>query len=271
MWETIKGQWQAKVAIGIFVLLTIWWLISSINSTTDTKRFFGDFASIYAVMALWGSICGLIIAQKWGFLKSVMGKAIIMFSLGLFAQVFGQVMYAYFAFYKNIAVPYPSLGDIGYFGSIPLYIAGILFLAQASGAKLKFKSFNHRLLAIIIPLITLVIGYFLFLQAYKFDWTDPLKILLDFGYPLGDAIYLSLAIVTYLLSRGILGGVMKNKILFILFALIIQFIADYTFLYQTSRGTWVAGQIDDYIYLVAYFIMTMALLQLNTVLNKLKQ
>ena len=87
----------------------------------------------------------------------------------------------------------------------------------------------------------LAVGYFLFLQGYEFDWSDPLKVFLDFGYPFGQAIYVSIAILTYLLSRGILGGIMKGKILFILFALCMQFLSDYTFLYQSSKGTWSVG------------------------------
>ena len=57
---------------------------------------------------------------------------------------------------------------------------------------------------------------------------------------------------------------MKNKILFVLFALVIQFLCDYTFLYQSSKGIWQVGGVNDYMYLVAYFVMTLALINLNT-------
>lgn len=270
MLETIKKEWEAKVAIVLLLILTGWWVVSPSVQESMDGRFFGDFPSIYGVMALWGAIWGLIISQKWGGLKSVMGKAMIMFSLGLFAQVFGQVYYAYLSFYKQIEVPYPSIGDVGYFGSIPLYTLGVWYLAKASGVKLGFSSLINKLQAAIIPAIVLAVGYFLFLQGYEFDWSDPTKIFLDFGYPLGQAIYTSLAILTYLLSRGVLGGMMKSKILFILFALSVQFLADYTFLYQSSRGMWAAGGINDYMYLVAYFLMALGLIQLKTVLDKLK-
>lgn len=271
MLETIRKEWLAKVAILLLVLLTIWWIMSPSVQATKEGRFFGDFPSIYGVMALLGAVGGLVVSQKWGGLKSVMGKAILMFSLGLFAQVFGQLVYAYLSFYKNIEVPYPSLGDVGYFGSIPLYILGVIFLAKASGLTIRLKSFESKIQAIIIPLVVLGVGYFLFLQGYEFDWSNPIKVFLDFGYPFGQAIYISLAILTYLLSRGVLGGIMKGKILFILFALSIQFLSDYTFLYQTSRGTWNVGGINDYMYLCAYFVMTLALMNLLTALNKLKE
>jgi len=270
MVETIKKEWQAKAALTILFILTVWWVVSPSFQGPESKRFFGDFPSIYGVMALLGGIWGIVIAQKWGGIKSVTGKAIIMFSLGLLSQVFGQLAYAYLSFYKHIEVPYPSIGDVGYFGSIPLYIYGTLLLAKASGVKIGLKSFENKIQAILIPLVMLAVGYFLFLQGYEFDWKDPIKIFLDFGYPLGQSIYISLAILTVLLSRGILGGIMKSKILFILFALLLQFLSDYTFLYQASRGTWSVGGVNDYMYLVAYFFMTLGLLQLNTALQKLR-
>jgi hypothetical protein len=270
MWETIKKEWQAKAAIAIFLLLTAWWIIGLTNPQTYQNRYFGDFPSIYGVMALWGGIWGTIFAGRWGGAKSVMGKAILMFALGLFAQELGQIIYAYYSFYQGVQVPYPSLGDIGYFGSIPLYIAGVWYLAKASGVKIKFGASLNMLLAIIVPLCMVGAAYLFFLQGYELKSADPIKVFLDFGYPIGQAIYISLAIITYLLSRHVLGGIMKNIILFILFALLIQFIADFTFLYQSSKGIWAVGGINDYMYLTAYFLMTLGLIQFKTALRKLR-
>lgn len=272
MLETIKKEWQAQVAVLLFTLLTIWWAINNFiigNENIGYDTFF-DFGGLYGIMALLGGIWGISISRKWGGTKSIVGKAIIIFSLGLFAQEFGQLSYALHNDILKEPGAYPSLGDIGFFGSVLLYVYGIILLAKASGVKIGLKSFESRIRAIFIPLAMLAVGYFLFLQGYEFDWTNPIKVFLDFGYPMGQAIYISIAFLTYLLSRNILGGIMKGKILFILFALCIQFLSDYTFLYQSSRGTWSVGEINDYMYLVAYFFMTLGLLQLNTVLAKLR-
>lgn len=205
-----------------------------------------------------------------GGIQSVMGRALLFFSLSLLSQIFGQVTYAYFALILHVGVPYPSIGDIGYFSSIPLYILGIYNLAKAAGVVITPKLFIQRPKAIIIPTVLLLVGYYLFLKEYSFDWSSPLRVFLDFAYPLGDAIYVSLAILTYILSRKALGGVMKPRILFILFALVFQFITDYTFLYQSSRGIWSGGGMNDYMYLLTYFLMTLALLQFKTVHDQLR-
>jgi hypothetical protein len=265
MLETIKKEWQAQVAVGLFVLLTIWYFISPSFSNAAGDRFLGDFSSIYGIMALWGGIWGMSISKKWGFTQSVIGKAMLAFSIGLFAQEFGQIIYAYYSFFKQVEIPYPSVGDIGYFGSIPCYVYGVFLLAQASGVHINLKSFSSKLKAVVIPLVMLAIPYFLFLRGYEFDWTSPIRVFLDYGYPLGQAVYISIAILTYSLTRGILGGIMKPKILFFLLALVAQFIADYVFLIQAYYKSWSVGGWNDYMYLVAYFLMTIALIQLKTI------
>lgn len=264
-----KTHKKAFILTVVFLFFTIWWL--AIQFPIPHREFFNQYYGVfYGTVALIGAFYGIGIQKQWGGVKSLMGKAILMFSLGLFFQEFGQLTYFYYFFVKHIEVPYPSIGDIGYFGSIPLYIYGTVLLAKASGVKVSLQSFRSKIQAVIIPLLILGYSYFVFLQGYTFDWTKPLTIFLDFGYPLGQAIYVSVAILTVLLTRSLLGGMMKYRVLFILFALLIQYVADYTFLYQVSTDVWTAGGINDYIYLVAYFAMSLALLQLRMSMIKSK-
>lgn len=268
MIETIKREWSAKVALLIFILFTFWWVLLQTSLNTDlNKQLFGAY---YGAMAMWGALWGVIISQNWGSYKSVMGKILIFFALGLFLQEFGQLAYSFYTYFLHVDIPYPSWGDIGYFGSIPAYIYGVVLLAKASGVKIALRSNKTTLQAITIPLVILVISYMIFLNGYQFDWSKPLNILLDFGYPLGQAIYISLALLTYLLSRKVLGGIMRSKILFVLFALFVQYIADYVFLFQAKQGTAAPGGIIDFTYLCAYLLMTLALIQFNTVAKSLK-
>jgi len=132
-----------------------------------------------------GGIFGIIIARKWGGFKSLIGRAIIMFAIGLILQELGQLIYTYYIYFLHVEVPYPSLGDVGYFGSIPFYILGILSIAKAAGTKVRFKSVNYKLVVVLLPFVLLAVGYMLFLEGYTFDWNNPIKILLDFGYPFG--------------------------------------------------------------------------------------
>lgn len=268
MLETIKKEWQAQVLIVLFTIWTLFWIyLQFLAPNSDYNQFFSD---TYGVVALFGGLCGLAVSKKWGGVKSVMGRAIIFFSLGLLAQEFGQITYSFYHHVFHVEVPYPSLGDIGYFGSIPLYILGAWNVAKASGARVGVNSFVNKIQVVIIPIIMLCISYWFFLKDYSFEGQSPLVIFLDFGYPFGQAIYISIALLAYLLSRKLLGGIMRSKILFLLFALFLQYIADYMFLYQNSQGIWSPGGINDYTYLIAYFCMSLALLELQSVIKKLK-
>ena len=131
MLETFKKEWEAKVILGLFLLYVAWWVYMQVALPHD-HILYALYGQSYGVIALVGAIGGLFVARKWGGFKSVMGKAIIMFSLGLFAQEFGQIAYTYYIFIEHIEIPYPSIGDIGFFGTIPFYIYGAYLLAKVS-------------------------------------------------------------------------------------------------------------------------------------------
>ena len=178
-------------------------------------------------------------------------------------------MYAFYIYVQKIEVPYPSLGDIGYFGSVILYIYGASLLLRATGAKFSLKSMGNKLLALILPFALLAVSYLIFLRGYEFDWSSPVTVLLDFGYPLLQATYLAIALLTFMLSRKYLGGIMRLVILFVLISLTFQYIADFTFLYQVKNETWAPGGINDLIYLISYALMSLSLLKFESVVKKL--
>ncbi len=253
----------------ILVVLSIWWIYIYSLGTSSTEYIRQIWAAIYQVMAIYGGIVGLIISRRWGGYKSVIGKSIIFFSIGLFFQSFGQSVYSYFIF-KGIPTPYPSIGDIGFFGSVICYIIAVYYLAKISGLKYNFKSLGGKLITLLIPIGMLVFSYFFFLNGYEFDWSNKLKIFLDFGYPFGQALYVSLAIIALLMCQKSLGGIMKKPILFLVFALIFQYFSDFMFLCQANRGTWYVGGINDYMYFVSYFIMTLGLIYIGGIFTKIQ-
>jgi hypothetical protein len=253
------------IAISAFILLTGWWVgLFLTGSTTGSANYL--FGAVYGTfMATFGGIVGLLSAKKWGGFKSYLGKSITFLSLGLLAQAFGQIVFSAYNIFLKIEIPYPSLADLGYFGNIPLYFIGIVFLAHTAGIKLGLKNLLAKIQAVLIPLTILIFSYFMFLQGYEFDWTNPLKVFLDFAYPLGQAGYVSVALLTFILSKKFLGGIMRNKILILLAAFVLQYLADFNFLYQTSKGTWYNAGYGDYLYLLAYVVMAIGLFQIRNI------
>ena len=267
MLETIKHQWFAKVLFGLFIFFTFWWVFMTSFLPKD-HMLYGLYGTFYGIIAAWGGIFGLMVAKEWGWFRSVMGRAIMMFSLGLFAQEFGQIAYSYYIFVLQIEIPYPSVGDIGFFGTIPFYIYGAYLLAKASGVRFTMLSLQNKLQIILVPVLILAGAYFLFLQDYSFNESSPMTTFLDFGYPFGQAIYISIAFLTYTLTRKVLGGIMRPKVMFILIAFTVQFIADYAFLFFHDQ--YFPGSVLDYLYVLAYFLMALGIFQLQVVATKIK-
>lgn len=269
----INSNMAQKLLITLFALLSLWWVYISIILKNESIPANLLWAASYQLMAIAGIFFGLMISKSWGGFKSLMGKTIIFFCVGLAFQVFGQSVFSYYNLILKVDIPYPSIADIGYFISIPIYAYATILLAKASGAGIALKSTHKKLIAVIIPLIILVISYLIFIQgnSQNFDWTNKIEIFLDFGYPLGQAFYVSLAFLAYLLSKNFLGGLMKPKVLIVLFALIVQYTADYNFLSQANYGTWINGSYGDYIYLISYFLMAMALVNLGNAFEKIKE
>ncbi len=268
-----KHKIMPKILIALYLLIAAWFLYLHLflNFVLDsTKSDLKIWASVYQVVALFGGVVGIFVARKWGGYKSVIGKATLFFSLGLLMQVFGQSFDSYLNVIKNIEIPYPSVGDIGFFGSVVFYIIGAIYTLKSVGFQFSFKSLKGKLISIFIPLVLLICSYFFFLNGYTFDWSNPLKIFLDFGYPLGEAIYVSIAILAFLISFKYLGGIMKKPMLFLMFALVAQYSSEFTFLYQANAGTWYAGGVNDFMYFTSYFIMSLAILQLNSAFERIK-
>ncbi len=223
----------------------------------------------YQLVALFGAITGFLVARAWGGWSSVFGRVILAFSFGLLFQSIGQAIASYYV-YTTGEVPYPGLDDIGFFGSVLFYIYGVFMLARVSGAKLSLTSVGKKVQAFILPVGMLVLSYCIFLKDYGFGDSNKVKILLDFGYPLGQALYIAIAIFVYLLSSKILGGRMRRPILFIIVALIVQYVSDFTFLYQVTNELYIPEGINDFMYFISYFFMALSLIQLGIVFDKIK-
>ncbi len=262
-----------KILSALYVIISAWffYLHLFLNFNLDGTQYdLKIWASSYQIIALLGGMFGLYVSRKWGGYRSIVGKAVLFFALGLLLQVFGQSFDSYLNVLKNVEIPYPSLGDIGFFGSVVSYIVGAYYMLKSVGFKFSFKSLKGKLIAIIIPLIILISSYLFFLRGYEFDWSSPLRVFLDFGYPFGEAIYLSIAILAFLVSLNYLGGIMRKPILLFIFALFIQYACEFTFLSQASAGTWYAGGVNDFMYFTSYFIMALSLVKLGSTFYKIK-
>jgi hypothetical protein len=258
------GKNFSRLVWVLFAGFAAWWLYITLFVRGGTHDSVNNqaFAATYGVIALLGSVVGLKASKIWGGHKSLIGRALLFFSIGLFAQEFGQIAYSIYLYALKVQIPYPSVGDVGYFSSVFFYIYAAIQLLKATGAKFTLKDRNKKLIATILPLILLGASYAYFLRDYHFDFSSlkaGITVILDFGYPLGQATYIAIALLTFLLSRSLLGGIMKRKVLFILLALVVQYTADFSFLYAAKAAKAFPAGANDFVYLVSYTLMALAL------------
>jgi hypothetical protein len=265
----LKNKLQIFVTL-VFLGYLGWWL--SFQHVVENQGLSVQwFGGTYGLVALIGAVIGFLAARRWGGFKTQLGKALMFFSLALLLQEAGQLILTYYIYGSKIQIPYPSWGDVAYFGSTLSYICGATYLAKTAGVRFSLKNNFYRVIAILIPVILLAVSYWVFLHNHQYDWHKPLTVFLDLGYPIGDATYISLAITAYLLTRKSLGGIMRPGILILILALFAQYISDFTFLYQSNRGTYLAGKYDDLSYLITYFIAATAMIRFNAVYANLRK
>lgn len=271
MIQTIRKVFAAKMIFAMFLIYSVWWIYA--QSTPFESNIRNLFSDTYTIVAFWGGISGLLIAKKWGGFKSMFGRAINMFSIGLLLETIGQLIGSYYFYVLNVDIAYPSIADLGYFGAIICYIYGAYLLAKICGVQFQMKSLKSKMMSAIFLLLFLLVPYFTFLSGYNLEeemLVNPIKVFLDFATPLGQSTFLLIAFLTYLFSREMLGGIMKNKILWILVGLSFQYIADFVFIYKDMTDTWQAGGQSEYLFLFAYTVISLAIIQLDTALKELQ-
>ena len=175
-------------------------------------------------------------------------RAWLFVSLAELSYLTGETMWLYF---ENIlgVQPFPSLADVAYLAFYPLMMAGLLCLVE------RLRNKEERLGFILDACIILIGGgfatWFLLLIPITaaFDG-DYLKTGLSIAYPIGDLVLLFGISSLILRRRGLLNNGPTNLILF---AVILQFGADFIFGYQNIAGAYETGNLVDAMFTIASF------------------
>lgn len=241
-----------------------WWIYLQANNLTNTFPAY-LFNWFYGLIGFSAFIYGIRLAfTKWGGMKSLIGRAILCLSVGLFCQWFGLQIWSYYNLIAKVEVPYPSLADAGYFGLAPFYTLAALYISRASGAKFSLRTSVGKLYAFLIPLPALALAYLLFLKDVGLDPTNPLKMFFDIAYPLGEILPVSIAIFTLTLSNKLLSGTMKGRVLYLVGAFSFQFMTEYVFLIMAGQGLYQNGGVADLLYASSHAVMALGLVYFSS-------
>lgn len=242
------------VLVALYLGQLVWWLLMQYAyHPSNFQRFL--FNLMYGNIAVVSFCTAFIVARRWGSWRSLLGKMLIFLGLGLFMEWVGILIW----FYYNLTganVPYPSFADIGYFGLVPMYITAAICLARTAGLHFALRARQAQLLVLLLPLAALATAFFIFLRKVGYSGSNPLKMFFDIGYPVGEIIPITIALLVLVLStRMLTGGLMKTRVLWLVFAFFMQFVAEYVFLYQAGAGTYMNANIADMLYATSYLVM----------------
>lgn len=259
----------AKFIIAYYIFILVWWTYTYfINLHPESNVFVYQFA--FGLIPLFGGIAGIYRSKKWGMFNSKVGLALFFISAGLVTWGIGQMFWAlYYNWLLQIEIPYPSLADIGYILSWPLWTIGTINLSYATGAKFSLKNVKGRAFLYIIPLLLIAISYYLLIvvarQGLLSDFEGgAYKIFFDLAYPIGDVVILSLAVLVYGLSFSYLGGKFKWPIIAILLGFLVNYIVDFSFSYTTTNGTYFNGHWVDILFPTAMALIAFGVNSFDT-------
>jgi hypothetical protein len=246
----------------IWVGFVVWWML--INVAGNGSR--DNFTDTYSVVALATFVSGTIVARKWGLFKSRFGSVIGYFAIGLLMQFLGHFIYALYFRLGDVELAYPSIGDLPFLLTGVFYILAIYNLLKL--IVVKRSVFKPRYVPVISVIITLILSWLMYVSFLNLAIHDERGIIysvVNAAYPIIQVFYFLMGIVAILQAKRMAGGKMFLSVSIILAALVVQYAADFSFLYQDYHGTWEAAGSNDFAYLVAYGLMALAILMIERV------
>lgn len=248
-------------------LMLIFWIGINVSDIENLpiNKFWGIGINF---IPLFGGIFGLYTAEHWGGLKSAVGKAMVYLSLGLLSWSLGNWIWSYYNFFLNSEIPYPSLADVGYVCAVPLWMIGSIYLSKATGIKYGLKNKMGQIYLFVLPILTFIISYYLLITVARGGSITSggglLKVFFDFAYPVGDVIIVTIALLVYGLSLKYLGGRFKWPAIITLLGFIVMFLADFSFSYTTTIGTYFNGSYPDLLFASALFVISFGIASFDT-------
>lgn len=254
---------QKFLAIFFGVLLLYWAVLFTSRLQTSFWNYFFSFS--FSLIPLIGGFAGMFFAKPWGLLKSAIGKAIFYISAGLFSWGVGSMIWSYYNFFQDVVAPYPSFADVGFILALPFWIAGIINLSKATGARFSLKNITGKLFILLSSVVLLIVSYYLLVVVARggviaSNPQDTLKLFFDIAYPAGDILILILAVAVFGLSFKYFGGIYKISIYLLLLGFACMYIADFVFSYTTTIETFYNGNFGDLLFTVALSLITFGML-----------
>lgn len=263
------------LTIIIYLITAVFWLFLTLKTEHSASKAGYYFQIFLFIIPLVGSLVGFSNARLWGGLRSAVGRAITFLSLGTLTWALGMLIWNYYIFLAKVEVPYPSLADLAFILSWPLWTIGFIELSKATGVKFALRKNKGKVLFVVVPVLAILVSYYLlFIVARNgvIEWSSGgLKLFFDLFYPIGDVVILIVALMLFTLSYNFLGGQYKMAIWLLIAAFVSNYFSDFVFSYTTTQETYFNGHFVDFLFATTMFILSLGLSMLDVkLLNKNK-
>jgi len=262
------NKYQKLVSVYFVALVLLWVAVQVHGAKMGSLNYAYSF--LFGLTPLLAGIAGMYKSKIWGRLKSALGRAVFFISLGLVLWGFGETIWSYYNFFRDVAAPYPSVADIGFAPSVFFWVLGTIFLAHASGAWLVLRRSKRAKAFVVLAIVALsAVSYYMLVHVARGGVLVPegetmLKVVLDVAYPLGDFLAATFAFIVFSLSFKYLGGLYRPAIGAVIVGLAVMYVADFVFSYTTTVGTYFNGDWGDLLLATGLSLMAFGVLGFAT-------
>lgn len=179
-------------------------------------------------------------------------RAWVLIGAAAFSWAAGEFVWSIYEVALNVAVPFPSLADVGFLAAIPLTVAGVLsFSTDARGTA---SSWRLWLDGIIVALSLTFIAWAAGLKTVAAGETGIDQVI-SLAYPVGDIVIMTMLILV--LRRAV--AQQQGRMLLLLGGLASLAVADSAFAYLTAGNNFtVVGNVLDAGWVVGFLMIALA-------------
>lgn len=223
----------------IFILLYIVIYYTLILFGTGNEPFYIISRNLMSTSAAFIAAIWLIRAFK----TTVSIERIVWFwlSLGCWSYFSAELIWMYYESFLRTEVPFPGLSDLFYMLQI------LFYLVAFSRYQFIVKRFSRILQLIFeIVIVMIVISTFSYYFIIEHQMSNPeltgLFLFISIGYPVGDLALIFAAVTLFCTVKE---STVKRKFLVILIAVIIQAVADSSYMYLLLNNNYHTGSLID--------------------------
>ena len=237
------------IVFGLASLVFLTWMIEHFGGPVIAGRVDEIGEGVAAVIG--GAICLVVARQSEGRLRI----AWAFIGAGALAWAAGEAVWCWYDIAKGVAVPFPSLADVGFLTEVPLLIVGVLVFPASSGNVLSRVRVTLDGLIIGGSLLAVSWGTVLG-AAYHAGGQGRFAEIVGLSYPLADVAVATIAFST--LART--GRHYRVPLCLVITGLVALSVSDSAFVYLTQTTTYASGVAVDTGWVVGFFLLGLAAL-----------